>query len=135
MFFILFIIYIDQNLNCLLHHISKLDSEKDKEKIRKWINLSDENGQTALHLAAIYFGVEIIQNLVELGSDVTKLNDKGESVLHIAVAKSNIEVIDFLLDSHMNEMKLMCEIELTNTPLHIAAMHGKYDVVLKLLER
>ena len=119
----------------MLQHINQPDTENDEEKIRKWINLADDKGQTVLHLAVIYFGVEIIQNFIALGSDVTKLNNNGESVLHIAVAKSKIEVVDFLLDNHMNEMKLLNKMKLTNTPLHVAAKHGKYDVLLSLLER
>ncbi|KAK1940876.1 Histone-lysine N-methyltransferase EHMT2 [Phytophthora citrophthora] len=62
------------------------------------INAKDEDGSTALHLAALESNAEIVSILLDGGFSVTAVNEGGSTALLIAALESNAEIISMLLD-------------------------------------
>ncbi|KAL1816618.1 hypothetical protein ACET3Z_019192 [Daucus carota] len=61
------------------------------------VNLADLHGRTALHVAAIYGHVEVLQFLVSLGSDPDAADQNGWTPLHCASIAGHVEAAEFLL--------------------------------------
>ncbi|XP_059160750.1 serine/threonine-protein phosphatase 6 regulatory ankyrin repeat subunit A-like [Physella acuta] len=61
------------------------------------VNMADEDGYTALHLAAQTNNVQIIERLLGAGGDVRVAANTGETVLHCAARSSCSEIMDILL--------------------------------------
>lgn len=59
--------------------------------------LTDSDGNTLLMLAAYHGNAGTVQELVRLGSDVNRLNDRGQSPLAGAVFKGEDLVVSVLL--------------------------------------
>ncbi|XP_004294504.1 PREDICTED: putative E3 ubiquitin-protein ligase XBAT31 [Fragaria vesca subsp. vesca] len=91
---------------------------------------SDEHGL----FSAVQFGdLETVEALVERDSSIlrhTTVYDR-HSALHIAAANGQIEIISLLLERSVNPDALNRH---KQTPLMLAAMHGKISCVRKLLE-
>ncbi|GAA5907700.1 hypothetical protein JCM8208_005495 [Rhodotorula glutinis] len=61
-------------------------------------NLTNENGDTLLMLAAYHGHAPIVRLLLSHGADPNRLNDKGQSPLAGAVYKNERDVVDALLE-------------------------------------
>ena len=86
------------------------------------VNAQDENGNTALHLAAHYQDIEAIKILIDSGVDVNAQNQDGNTALHLAVYNKDIEAIRILIDSGAsNEIKNNDN----KTPVGCAAINGQ----------
>ncbi|XP_075093907.1 protein VAPYRIN-LIKE-like [Nicotiana tabacum] len=62
------------------------------------LNSVDSQGRTALHIAAIYGHVEVLQFLVSVGSDPDMLDSQGWTPLHFAAHYGHVEAVDFLVN-------------------------------------
>ena len=71
-------ILIKSFLNLLVKSKFKYDKHKNL------INLQDENGNTALHLAATNNNFNVVKQLINHGADVFLKNNDGKTPLHIA---------------------------------------------------
>ncbi|GJN90195.1 hypothetical protein Rhopal_003194-T1 [Rhodotorula paludigena] len=60
-------------------------------------NLTNENGDTLIMLAAYHGHAEVVKLLLQHGADPNRLNDRGQSPLSGAVYKNEREVIEALL--------------------------------------
>jgi ankyrin repeat protein len=58
---------------------------------------------------------------------------KGSSALHYACAAGNKDVVSFIIE--VCQVPLNQANDLDEKPLHLAARHGKHDVVALLIER
>src|SRR5690625_1174894 len=61
------------------------------------IELTDSDGNTLLMLAAYHGNAATVQELVRLGADVNRLNDRGQSPLAGAVFKGEDLVVSVLI--------------------------------------
>ena len=61
------------------------------------VDLTDSDGNTLLMLAAYHGNAATVQELVRLGGDVNRLNDRGQSPLAGAVFKGEDLVVSVLL--------------------------------------
>ena len=61
------------------------------------VNAKDEEGNTALHLAAGFDEVEVIKILVSSGADINAINSAGDTPLHHAVWFPGQEKVELLL--------------------------------------
>ena len=66
------------------------------------LNLSDNDGNTALNLAAENTSTEVIEALIRAGADVNIANKEGVAPLMNAADKGDIESVRLLLNSGAN---------------------------------
>jgi hypothetical protein len=57
------------------------------------INATDANGDTAMHLAANHFSIEIVKALFTFGADANIRNKDGLTPLHLIVMTTDVEVL------------------------------------------
>ncbi|XLS50533.1 hypothetical protein HN51_011210, partial [Arachis hypogaea] len=97
------------------------------------ISLRDEDGETALHLAAHVGFVECVQILLK-SSALTGMeqNKKGNLPIHLACEKGRVEVVKELLQQEWPSPKV-CLNQKGQNILHIAAKNGKANLLKYLL--
>ncbi|XP_051526903.1 transient receptor potential cation channel, subfamily N, member 1 [Myxocyprinus asiaticus] len=92
------------------------------------VNAEQENGETAMHVAARYGALQMIQALAQEGGDVTWTSKVGENPLHVAVRHCHAHVVEEILN-YLTYERSRQEAELCvrqgnkngETPLHLAA--------------
>ena len=62
------------------------------------INVSDNQGNTALYYALRYGNQEVARFLIKKGADYNHTNNKGESPVQIAVEKGYDTVLELMTD-------------------------------------
>ncbi|XP_072565697.1 ankyrin-3-like isoform X3 [Paramormyrops kingsleyae] len=95
------------------------------------INICNQNGLNALHLASKEGHVEIVAELLKLGADVDAATKKGNTALHIASLAGQTEVVKELVKSGTN---VNAQSQNGFTPLYMAAQENHLEVVQYLLE-
>lgn len=96
------------------------------------LNLSDGNGETALHIAARSENIDIVEYLLSIPSTAVNARDKmGRTSLHLACEKGHIEIVKRLL-IHPSIYVNAPDRE-SSKPLHLACGKGHLEVVWALL--
>lgn len=90
------------------------------------VNSTDNNGWTALHLAAMYGRLEACKYLVENGADINKQRKDGWTPLHTACNNGRVDVIKYLVDKRADIS--IKDID-GKTPLTIARERGPLLIV------
>ncbi len=129
-----------KGMNALLFAVSKIPYEIMKEEIidlllaHDKVNVDDvdEDGQTALHLAAR--DVNIFQKLLERGANPNVFDKWGQSPLHLTVQEGDGNKIINLLLAHDKVMIDHAD-EDGKTALHLAAYRSNVVAVRKLIEK
>ncbi|XDV33670.1 hypothetical protein PO909_003992 [Leuciscus waleckii] len=92
------------------------------------VNAEQENGETAMHVAARHGALEMMRALIQEGGDVTWKSKVDENSLHVAVRHCHAPVVEEILNSLTNERSrqeaelCVCEgNQIGETPLHLAA--------------
>jgi ankyrin repeat protein len=62
------------------------------------VNLADEDGETALHLACLEGHLDIVHQLLRAGVEVNPQTDLGDTPLALATLQGHGEIVRFLLD-------------------------------------
>ncbi|HXP91086.1 MAG TPA: ankyrin repeat domain-containing protein [Fibrobacteria bacterium] len=91
-----------------------------------------QNGQTALHMAAMNGKVDILTILIARGANVNGQDDQGITPLMLAARDGHVDAVQALV---AQGAKIEVQDKLGENALHIAASHGKRDVVAALLDR
>ena len=107
-----------------------LKSAKDK-------NPRDDSGLTPLHMAANKGYLEICKLLMKGLSNKNPVSDDGQHTpLHLALAHSgDLDTVKLLLQNSEDVKSLVNAANKNQqTPLHIAAQHGKNSVIKVLLD-
>ena len=95
------------------------------------VNARDDVGDTPLHVATDHGKEEVALALIkEFGCNVQIKGYNDKSVLHIACKKGSISVVRALVNTDINARD-----NFNDTPLHVAALSGKQEVLLALLEQ
>jgi ankyrin repeat protein len=96
----------------------------------------DAQGQTALHLAAIYEGkADVARVLLDTGARIDIVNKAGHMPLHRASFQGRADVVDALLERRRAscDANSACAGSSGLTSLHLAATRGHVDVVRALI--
>lgn len=96
------------------------------------IDRKDQDGYTALALAALFGRENAVHELLRNGADTTTINDKGGfNSLHLAAAKGHTNIVTALIESNKELINSQTNDKLT--PLHLASFHGHKNIVHELL--
>eukprot|EP00050_Salpingoeca_kvevrii_P017533 m.66005 g.66005 ORF g.66005 m.66005 type:complete len:1182 (-) comp7600_c0_seq4:112-3657(-) len=106
------------------------------------VNITDDAGNTALHVAASHKCLEAVQLLLLYGASYTTLNDEGMSALHVAARLSSPKIVSTLLEAgalndegSCGKLPLVLAIDADNQPVAhdllkleslMGAQHWKY---------
>ncbi|GFT59936.1 hypothetical protein NPIL_499291 [Nephila pilipes] len=88
-------------------------------------------GNTPLHIAAVFGHTKVIETLIKLGADVDFKNKEGNTPLHIAAIHGKLDVIEMLLEAGAN---INSDNHKRITPLHSAAIFFKSTSIEKLIQ-
>ncbi|XP_035982778.1 ankyrin-3 isoform X18 [Fundulus heteroclitus] len=95
------------------------------------INICNQNGLNALHLASKEGHVEVVAELLKLGATVDAATKKGNTALHIASLAGQADVVKELVTNGAN---VNAQSQNGFTPLYMAAQENHLEVVRFLLE-
>ncbi|XP_069000596.1 ankyrin-3 isoform X9 [Embiotoca jacksoni] len=95
------------------------------------INICNQNGLNALHLASKEGHVEVVAELLKLGATVDAATKKGNTSLHISSLAGQTEVVKELVTNGAN---VNAQSQNGFTPLYMAAQENHLEVVRFLLE-
>ncbi|XP_067466508.1 ankyrin-3-like isoform X5 [Thunnus thynnus] len=95
------------------------------------IDICNQNGLNALHLASKEGHVEVVAELLKLGATVDAATKKGNTALHIASLAGQAEVVKELVTNGAN---VNAQSQNGFTPLYMAAQENHLEVVRFLLE-
>ncbi|KAM4623327.1 uncharacterized protein ACJ7VT_004416 [Polymixia lowei] len=96
------------------------------------INICNQNGLNALHLASKEGHVEVVAELIKQGANVDAATKKGNTALHIASLAGQTDVVKELVTNGAN---VNAQSQNGFTPLYMAAQENHMDVVQFLLDR
>ncbi|XP_069373738.1 ankyrin-3-like isoform X8 [Paralichthys olivaceus] len=95
------------------------------------INICNQNGLNALHLASKEGHVEVVAELIKQGANVDAATKKGNTALHIASLAGQTDVVKELVTHGAN---VNAQSQNGFTPLYMAAQENHMDVVQYLLD-
>ncbi|XP_061491074.1 ankyrin-3 isoform X5 [Rhineura floridana] len=95
------------------------------------INICNQNGLNALHLASKEGHVEVVSELIRRGANVDAATKKGNTALHIASLAGQTEVVKVLVTNGAN---VNAQSQNGFTPLYMAAQENHLEVVKFLLD-
>ena len=103
--------------------------------VKTYANAHNSKKETALHLAARKGRFEVAKLLLENHSDIDAVDKDQNTILHFAAESGDINTIKLLLNYSKDIGKFVnTRNGKKQTPIHLAARRGKYEVVQQLLE-
>ncbi|MCX5923564.1 MAG: ankyrin repeat domain-containing protein [Candidatus Dependentiae bacterium] len=108
-----------------------IQENKNTKSFKDSINMRDNDGDTALHVASLLKSPTLLLELLSVNAYVNAKNNKGETPLHIAAQKGNQPMANALLEHGAN---IYVRDFLGKTALHYAAENGKADLANELLK-
>ena len=111
---------------------AKIHNMLSKEPTHASVN---EDGQTALHLAAMedeYLTQEVLARASNIPIEIDVRNWEGETPLMCAINAGNAETVRLLLKNHAD---VNATDNKQSTPLHLAALNDKSGTMIQLLLR
>ena len=136
-------ISIDYNYsgNTLLHEAIFWNSNKCIMYLLKqcsgMIHTTNKDGNTVLHIACLKGNSFLINELHNLGSDISAINKRKETILHCAIKSGIYEVVDNVYKIINNDHCLSCSDEKGRNALHIAVIckNNNYDIIHFLIKK
>ncbi|KAJ8791392.1 hypothetical protein J1605_004197 [Eschrichtius robustus] len=95
------------------------------------VNVTNQDGSSPLHIAALHGRADLILLLVKHGASVGARDAKQAVPLHLACQKGHFQVVKCLLDSNAKPNKKDIS---GNTPLLYACSRGHHEVAALLLQ-
>ncbi|NXU48575.1 ANR27 protein, partial [Turnix velox] len=95
------------------------------------VNVSNQEGFTALHVAALHGHCELVSLLLKHGARISVRNAKQAVPLHLACQKGHFQVVKCLMDynAEQDEKDMY-----GNTPLIYACLSGQYETTALFLQ-
>ena len=140
--------YTDADGNSLLHSIvlKKRDEAYTRELLTRYqlnssnyCNLTNKDGNTALHLAIEYNQLNNVIEILKHNPDISLQNSEQNMALHTAVGQANTDVITELLKFINEQTNRLDFINASNArpdkdkPIHLATLRGDWNIVKLLL--
>ncbi|GMY20739.1 protein ACCELERATED CELL DEATH 6-like isoform X2 [Fagus crenata] len=114
------------------------DTEVVEQFLEKNISLAykkDEEGMSALHISAKEGRVNVIRTLfTKCPYTFELLDNKRRTVLHLAVESGDIDAVKIFLEKKASQDIINEQDEEGNTPLHLAAINGCYEILTMLVD-
>uniref|UniRef100_A0A8C5T5B5 Ankyrin repeat domain 27 n=1 Tax=Malurus cyaneus samueli TaxID=2593467 RepID=A0A8C5T5B5_9PASS len=95
------------------------------------VNVSNQEGFTPLHMAALHGHGELVSLLLRHGASASARNAKLAAPLHLACQKGHLQVVKCLMDYNAKQNKKDIY---GNTPLIYACSNGHYETTALLLQ-
>ncbi|KAI6077673.1 Ankyrin repeat domain-containing protein 27 isoform X2 [Aix galericulata] len=95
------------------------------------VNVSNQDGFTPLHVAALHGHSELVSLLLKHGASVSAKNAQHAVPLHLACQKGHFQVVKCLMDYNAKQNKRDIY---GNTPLIYACLNGQYETSALLLQ-
>jgi uncharacterized protein len=98
------------------------------------VNTQNEDGDTALHIAALFKKFDCLKTLLRAGADVHAQNNRGETALHCAAINTlvgGVECLKVLLGAGAD---LDMQNSMGWTALHVASLYKRVGVVTYLVQ-
>ncbi|XP_068017803.1 ankyrin repeat domain-containing protein 27 isoform X1 [Melanerpes formicivorus] len=95
------------------------------------VNVSNQDGFTPLHMAALHGHSELVCLLLKHGASISAKNIKHAVPLHLACQKGHFQVVKCLMDYNAKQNKKDIY---GNTPLIYACSNGQYETTALLLQ-
>jgi ankyrin repeat protein len=95
------------------------------------VDVFDNEGRSALHLAAESGSMEVCQALLQKNAFVNSKNKNGLTALHYAATKGNSDLVDYLVNSYKATVETLTIKK--QTPMHLAAANGQGHTVQALV--
>ncbi|XP_064015901.1 ankyrin repeat domain-containing protein 27 isoform X3 [Pogoniulus pusillus] len=95
------------------------------------VNVSNQDGFTPLHMAALHGHSELVCLLLKHGASISAKNVKHAVPLHLACQKGHFQVVKCLMDHNAKQNKKDIY---GNTPLIYACLNGQYETTALLLQ-
>ncbi|KAM6252787.1 ankyrin repeat domain-containing protein 27 isoform 1-T1 [Porphyrio hochstetteri] len=95
------------------------------------VNVSNQDGFTPLHMAALHGHSELVCLLLKHGASISAKNAKHAVPLHLACQKGHFQVVKCLMDYNAKQNKKDIY---GNTPLIYACSNGQYETTALLLQ-
>ena len=140
--------YKDENGDSLLHLIvlHRRIEDYTRELLvcsqlisSEYCNLTNKNGNTALHLAIEKNQLNNVIEILKHKPDMSVINSAQNMALHIAVEQSNIDIIIEVIE-HINQLPNKLKLinasnakPEKNKPIHLATLRGDWKIVELLL--
>ena len=96
------------------------------------VDVFDNEGRSALHLAAECGSMEVCQALLDKNAFVNSKTKLGLTSLHFAASKGFTDLVDYLVNKHGATIESLTIKK--QTPMHLAASSGKMETVQKLID-
>ena len=96
------------------------------------VDVFDNEGRSALHLAAEYGSMGVCKSLLAKNAFVNSKNKHGLTALHYAASKGNTDLVGYLVNSYGASIESLTIKK--QTPMHLAAANGKEDTVQCLVD-
>ena len=110
---------------------SKHNLVDPENNFMQFVNQSNKDGMTALHMACFKGNYKTLDELIKIGADYRKLTKTNQNVLHVAAQGGRLEAFIFfeaLVDINSLDSK-------NSTPLHWACFMGDELIISYLLTR
>ena len=101
-------------------------------KCNAMVDVFDNEGRSALHLAAECGSMEVCQALLDKNAFVNSKTKLGLTSLHFAASKGFTDLVDYLVNKHGATIESLTIKK--QTPMHLAASSGKMETVQKLID-
>jgi ankyrin repeat protein len=115
-----------------------------ERKLNAFVEHTDNNANTALHLATMNGSSTIVQLLLDHGADMNVKNEENNSALDLSCRQGYFEISKNLITNYTDGLQLKEEANKKETsaddnlrdyPLHVACIEGAAEVVELLLSK
>ncbi|KAF2368056.1 Ankyrin repeat-containing domain [Trinorchestia longiramus] len=100
-------------------------------------DLPNNQGETPLFIAIKNNQLACVQQLLNAGTKLSRVDNRGGSALHVAAKMGNVTVVDMLLTTSESEERNVDVNKCDNigyTPVYYAINASRYDIVQRFLE-